>query len=140
MAFAAESGTVPKAGWALFMTAVLWTIAYDTFYAMVDREDDLKVGIKSTAILFGDMDLTIIAWLQGFTLLGLMLAGKDFGMGLNYYIALALAALLFYQQHRLTRDRDPASCFKAFLHNNRVGFVVFLGIVTQSLFPISMPF
>lgn len=129
MAFAAETETVPPSVWPLYIANVLWAVVYDTYYAMVDRDDDLKIGIKSTAILFGDMDLTILSWLQGMVLLALALTGSNFDMGLIYYSGLLIAGLLFVYQQRITRDRLQDACFKAFLNNRWVGAVVFFAIV-----------
>ena len=133
MAFAAETNSLPNPCWALFMTGVLWTIAYDTFYAMVDREDDLKAGIKSTAILFGDMDLTVIGGLQLLTVIGLLMVGQQFNMGLIYYCGILIAGLLFLRQQQLARNRQPEGCFKAFKNNNWVGIWVFVAIVADQM-------
>ncbi len=128
MAFAAQTNELPASLWLIYFANLLWTMAYDTKYAMVDREDDLVVGIKSTAILFGRHDRLIIGLLQ-LAFLGLMLAtGKAFDLGLFYYLGLILAAVLCVYHQYLIRDRDPASCFKAFLHNNWVGAVIFVGV------------
>lgn len=129
MAFAAQQGTLPSALWLLYAGNLLWTVAYDTMYAMVDRDDDLKVGIKSSAILFGRHDRLIIAILQACALLALYLTGQAFALGLYYNVALLLAAVLFAYQQYLIRERHPEACFKAFLHNNWVGMVIFAGIV-----------
>lgn len=134
MSFAAVQNALPAGGWLIFLAAVLWTVAYDTFYAMVDRDDDLKVGIKSTAILFGDDDLTIIALLQGSFLLILALAGKQLGLGYWFFATLIAAAGLFVYQHKLAKERDRAGCFAAFLHNNYVGMVIFAGVVVDYFF------
>ena len=139
MAFAAETNAVPQIAWTLFISTLTWIVAYDTYYAMVDREDDLKIGVKSTAILFGDMDLTIVRWLQTFTLVGLVLVGSHFGMGINYYLGLLAAGLLFVYQQRLSQQRAPEGCFKAFLNNNWVGMVIFIGIATDYQWPILLP-
>jgi 4-hydroxybenzoate polyprenyltransferase len=133
MAFAAQRGTLPSALWLLYLGNLLWTVAYDTAYAMVDREDDLRVGIKSTAILFGQHDRLIIGLLQLGCLLSLYLAGLAFGLGRYYNASLVIAALLFGYQHYLIRERQPDVCFKAFLHNNWVGMTVFVGIVLNYL-------
>lgn len=133
MAFAAQTGSVPKEAWLLFVATVLWATAYDTLYGMVDREDDLKIGVKSTAILFGDADRLIVGIIQLLFLLALVLAGQVAGLGGYYYFGLLVATgLLLYQQY-LVRERDPAACFQAFLNNNWVGMAVFGGIVMDQL-------
>jgi 4-hydroxybenzoate polyprenyltransferase len=129
MAFTAASGTLPAVAWLLFFANVLWTVAYDTYYAMTDREDDLKMGMKSTAILFGDADRVINLSLQGLMLLLLILAGNKLAMHLTYYLGLAVAAGCFAWQFHSTRDREPMKCFKAFLHNHWAGLAIFLGTV-----------
>lgn len=129
MAFAAETGSVPAVAWLLYTIKVLWTVAYDTQYAMCDREDDLKIGVKSTAILFGEADRHIIGGLQLLTLWGLWLLGQQLNLGLPWYFSLCIAAGLFAYQQWLTKDRDPQLCFKAFLNNQWVGFMLFLGIL-----------
>jgi 4-hydroxybenzoate polyprenyltransferase len=119
--------------WLLFVATILWATAYDTMYGMVDREDDLKIGVKSTAILFGESDRLIIAIIQAVLLLALVFAGQAAGLGVYYYFGLLLAtALLVYQQY-LIRERRPAACFKAFLNNNWFGAAVFGGIVLDYL-------
>jgi len=133
MAFAAQGNSLPPALWLLYLGNLLWTVAYDTKYAMVDREDDLKAGIKSTAILFGKHDRAIIALLQTGCLLCLYLAGQSFGLGLYYNASLAVAALLFAYHHYLIRQRNPEACFKAFLHNNWVGMAIFAGVLSDYL-------
>lgn len=129
MAFTAAGGTLPAVAWLLFFANVLWTVAYDTYYAMTDREDDLKMGMKSTAILFGDADRAINLTLQGLMLLLLVLAGNKLEMHLSYYLGLAVAAGCFAWQFHSTRDREPMKCFKAFLHNHWAGLAIFLGTV-----------
>ncbi len=129
MAFAAETGTLLPELWTLYAAVILWTIAYDTFYAMVDRDDDLKIGIKSTAILFGDMDIAITATLQVLVVIALLMIGMNFGRGLWFFLGLAVAALLFLYQQFLIRNRDREGCFKAFLNNNYVGAAIFIGLV-----------
>ncbi|MFV3414717.1 4-hydroxybenzoate octaprenyltransferase [Pseudomonas nitroreducens] len=131
MAFTAAGGTLPAVAWLLFFANVLWTVAYDTYYAMTDREDDLKMGMKSTAILFGDADRVINLSLQGLMLLLLILAGNKLAMHLYYYLGLAVAAGCFAWQFHSTRDREPMKCFKAFLHNHWAGLAIFLGTVTD---------
>jgi 4-hydroxybenzoate polyprenyltransferase len=129
MAFAAQTEALPSSLWLLYLGNLLWTMAFDTKYAMADREDDLKIGIKSTAILFGQYDRIAIALLQAGSLVCLFLAGKAFGLGIIYTGSLLVALLLFGYQHYLIRNRDPEACFKAFLHNNWVGMTIFLGVV-----------
>lgn len=128
MAFAAQSNNVPLPAWLLYIASVLWTVAYDTQYAMVDREDDVKVGVKSTAILFGDLDVFIISILQILFLLTLLLLGKQLHRGLFFIIGLFVAALLFIYQYSLIRKRDPSNCLKAFLNNQWVGAAIFIGL------------
>ena len=131
MAFAALAGEVPPLAWLLLAGVVAWAVAYDTMYAMVDREDDLRVGVKSSAILFGDADRFFVGVSQVAVLAVLVLAGRQAGLGLFHDAATALSALLFLHQQHLIRDREPAACFKAFLNNNWVGAVVFAGIVAD---------
>ena len=128
MAFAAQRDALPPAMWLIYFGNLLWTTAYDTAYAMVDREDDLKVGIKSSAILFGQYDRVMIAILQMASLLCLYLAGLAFDLGIYYNTSLIVAAVLFGYQQYLIRDRHPEACLKAFLHNNWVGMVIFAGV------------
>ena len=129
MAFTAQTGSVPLAAYLLFIANCLWTIAYDTEYAMVDREDDIRLGIKSTAILFGDADRIMIFAMQGLFVAALIMAANQLQLGGWFYVSLVVAmALMLYQQF-LIRDREPAECFKAFLHNNWVGLAIFTGIV-----------
>ncbi|WP_445357876.1 4-hydroxybenzoate octaprenyltransferase [Microbulbifer sp. ANSA002] len=134
MAFAAVTGEVPPQAWLLYVANLLWTLCYDTFYAMVDRDDDLKIGVKSTAILFGEMDRAMTATLQLLVLMALMLIGQRFGLGAIYYLAVTAIAALFAYQQWLIRNRDREACFKAFIHNNWVGLVFFAGIFLHYLF------
>lgn len=129
MAFAAQTNTVPTIAWLLFLANILWTTAYDTFYAMADREDDMFAGVKSTAILFGDDDLVIIGILQFSFLLVMIMIGNQLDMSLSYYIGIFLAGLLSIYQQRIARNKESAHCLQAFLNNNWVGAVIFLGIV-----------
>jgi len=129
MAFAAQTGTLPPLAWLLLMATVLWATAYDTMYAMVDREDDLKIGVRSTAILFGDADRVIIGIIQALLLLTLWVVGSKAGLGSYYHLGLLVAAALAAYQQYLIRDREAAGCFKAFLNNNWFGVAVFVGIV-----------
>ncbi|QEM83718.1 4-hydroxybenzoate octaprenyltransferase [Halomonas binhaiensis] len=134
MAFGAVQETVPPVAWWLFFAYVLWTVAYDTQYAMVDRDDDLRVGIKSTAVLFGKYDCLIIGLLQIATLVLLIIAGGQLGLGGFYWLGLAGMAATFIHQQRLIRDRDRDRCFQAFLNNHWSGLMVFAG-VALSLYP-----
>lgn len=129
MAFAAQTDSLPKEAWLLYVGTLLWSVAYDTIYGMVDREDDLKIGIKSTAILFGLYDRAIIGLLQGLFLVSLVLLGFDLEFSVPYYLGLGAAALLLAYEQFLIADRIPAHCFSAFLHNHWVGAVVFAGII-----------
>ena len=133
MVFAAQTGAVPKVAWLLFVATVLWATAYDTMYGMVDREDDLKIGVKSTAILFGEADRAIIATIQLLLLAALLMVGQTAGLGGYYYFGLLLASgLVLYQQY-LIRERQPKACFQAFLNNNWFGAAVFTGLVLDYL-------
>lgn len=129
MAFAAETESLPPVVWLIFTATVLWTVAYDTMYAMVDREDDLRIGVKSTAILFGESDRTIIAVLQVLVILTLSLIGNELKLGQFYLLGMVGASVLFVYQQHLIRLRYPQECFKAFLNNNWVGAIVFVGFV-----------
>ncbi len=129
MAYTAQTGTIPPEVWLIYIANLLWTVTYDTFYAMVDRNDDLKVGIKSTAILFGDNDRVATAALQVTTLFALMLVGQRFELSMVYFTSLGLAACLFAYQQYLVSRRSRKLYFQAFMNNNWVGLVIFLGIV-----------
>ncbi len=134
MAFAAESGSVPRVAWVLYIAAVMWAAIYDTMYAMVDREDDLKVGVKSSAILFADMDKLLIGVMQAMMLFALVLAGRSMKFGQWYDAGVVAAGLLFLYQQWLIRKREPAGCLKAFFNNQYVGAVIFVGIMLQYLY------
>lgn len=133
MAFAAETNAVPANAWFLFFTSLLWPVIYDTMYAMVDRNDDEKVGIKSTAILFGQHDKLIIGILQIVFLAMLVMTGFLFQLSLPYYLSLVVALGLFIYQQWLIRDLDRDKSFAAFLNNNWVGLVIFIGIVLSNV-------
>ena len=134
MAFAALTGKVPGVAWGIFLATVLWALAYDTMYAMVDREDDLKIGVKSTAILFGRYDRWIIAGIQAAMLLVLMWVGRIAGLGGWYFLGLSAAAgFAVYQQYLIAR-REKAKCFRAFLNNHWFGAVIFLGLLLDYWF------
>lgn len=134
MAFAAQTGEIPQLAWLVFGTALIWAVIYDTFYAMVDREDDRKIGVKSTALLFGEVDLFVIAGLQIVMLVALIFIGMRAELGLWYYASVASAATLMAYHQWLARDRQPAGCFAAFLHNHRIGLVIFAGILLHYTF------
>lgn len=133
MAFAAQTGSVPKLAWLLYFTSIVWTVAYDTMYAMADRDEDLKLGVKSTAILFGKADRVIIGLLQVLFLYGLLLFGQQAGLSWVYIVAVIFAGVLAVYQQLLIHKRQPARCFEAFLNNNWLGAVVFAGIVLDYL-------
>ena len=133
MAFTASNNELGPLPWLIFTANLLWTVAYDTLYAMVDREDDLKIGIKSSAILFGEQDKFIIACLQALTILSLLVIGSRFNLNFPYYASLAIASGLFLFQQHLIRARARDACFKAFLNNNFVGAVIFAGIALSYL-------
>ena len=129
MAYAAQTDSLPKMAWLLYVATVVWAVAYDTIYSMVDREDDLKVGVKSTAILFGEYERLLIGLLQGLFLLAMLLVGIDLGFSTIYFAALFLALLLLIVQQFLIFDCVPEHCFVAFLNNHWVGAVLFFGIM-----------
>jgi 4-hydroxybenzoate polyprenyltransferase len=131
MAFSAQLEQVPRVAWLLLLANMLWVTVYDTMYAMVDRDDDIKIGVRSTAILFGDSDRHIIAVLQAMTLLALYLLGKILRMGYWYETGLAASAVFFIYQLWLIRAREPDACFRAFLNNQYVGLSVFIGILLE---------
>ena len=133
MAYAAQKGSLDKDMWLIYLAVVLWTVVYDTFYAMVDRDDDMKIGVKSTAILFGDQDRFITGTLQAMTLYTLVLVGQHAQLGKVYYLSLVVVAALFAYQQWLIRFRERSACFKAFLNNNWVGAAVFAGIAGDLL-------
>ncbi|MFB9213886.1 4-hydroxybenzoate octaprenyltransferase [Vibrio sinaloensis] len=129
MAWAAQANELPLVVWFLFAVNALWTIAYDTQYAMVDRDDDLKIGIKSTAILFGRFDKMVIGALQLITLAMLIYLGVWYQLGASFYWSLLIAGALFVFQQHLIRHRDRELCFRAFLNNNYVGMVIAVGLL-----------
>lgn len=131
MAFTAASGQLPPLAWLIFCAVILWVLVYDTEYAMVDREDDLRIGIRSTAILFGDTDRVAIAALQILLILTLLLVGPQAGLRWPYQVGVGVGAALFGWQQWLIRQREPAACFAAFMHNNWFGFAVFAGIAVS---------
>jgi len=134
MAYASVQNQVPAQAWLLFIASVLWIVAYDTLYAMVDRDDDVQVGIKSTAILFGNADRFMVGLLQASMLVTLLLLGQQLNLGNFYYLGLAGCLGLFVYQHRLIRQRERDGCFKAFRNNIWVGFSLFAGVVLDTSF------
>lgn len=133
MAFTALQNQIPTVAWVLFASAVIWAVIYDTMYAMVDRDDDLKIGVKSTAILFGRFDRLVIGLLQIVMLALLAYVGMVAGRGAFYGLGLLGAAVLFVYQQWLIRDRERSACFKAFLNNHYVGMLVFIGVFADYL-------
>ncbi|WP_086479970.1 4-hydroxybenzoate octaprenyltransferase [Oceanospirillum sanctuarii] len=129
MAYAAQTNSVPVEAWLLFSAKLLWTVAYDTQYAMVDRNDDVKIGVKSTAILFGELDRHIIALLQILAVIALLIVAAHKGLGIWFYLGLAAACGLFIYQTKLIFHREREACFKAFLNNHWVGVLILLGII-----------
>ncbi len=132
LAFSAEQGSVPNAVWLIYIANMLWTVAYDTYYAMSDREDDLKIGVKSTAVLFGEVDRYIILALQVCALLLLMRAGQSFDLDGYFHMGLLGALVCFIWEFIHTRKRDAQSALEAFLHNHWAGFSILLGIIAST--------
>lgn len=133
MAYAAHLGSVPAVAWALLLANVFWAVAYDTEYAMVDREDDLKIGIKTSAITFGRFDVAAVMLCYGATLAILAGVGVSLQLGAAYYVGLVVAAAIMGVHYTWIRGRERMACFKAFLHNNYVGLAIFVGIVADYL-------
>lgn len=129
MAFAAQTDALPKQAWLLFVANIIWAVAYDTMYSMADREDDLRVGVKSSAILFGEYDRIVIGLLQLLFILTLVLTGRELGFSGFYYYTLFVASLFLVYEQVMINKREPAKCFEAFLHNHWVGAIVFAGIM-----------
>jgi 4-hydroxybenzoate polyprenyltransferase len=134
MAFAAQAGALPTVTWLLFIANIFWATAYDTAYAMADREDDLKIGVKSSAILFGDNDRFMIALLQAAVLATLFLIGRKLELHPAFFWGLAVAAVFAVYEQWLIRKRKPAGCFKAFMNNNWFGAVIFAGLALSYIF------
>ena len=128
MAFVATLGDVPRAGWLVFIATLLWSGVYDTLYAMVDRDDDLKLGVQSTAIAFGDMDTLLVGVMQVMVLVAMGLAGRLVGMHWPFYASLGIAAALFAWQQWIARGREREACFRAFTHNHWVGLAIMAGV------------
>ena len=133
MVFAATTNSIPKIAWLLLIANILWAVVYDTIYAMIDREDDLKIGIKSTAILFDDADRFIIGLIQSLVLIALIVIGQQASLNTIYYFSLIIGGCLFLYQLHLIRNRDPKKCMQAFLNNNWFGLVVFIGLFINYL-------
>lgn len=131
MAFAAITDNIPTVAWVLLAANIFWAIAYDTEYAMVDREDDLKIGIKSSAITFGKYDVNAVMLCYAMTLGLLATVGHMLALSTIYFVGLAAAATVALYHYRLIKDREKTACFKAFLHNNWFGFAVFLGLLAH---------
>lgn len=134
MAYAAQSNTLPEAAWLLLTATVLWATAYDTIYAMIDRDDDLQLGVKSTAILFGEADKVIIGVIQLTFLLTLVIVGNKLELGNVYYLSLLVAGGLMGYQQKLIKDREPDQCLKAFQNNHWVGATIFAGVFLHFFF------
>ena len=129
MAYAAQSDSLPKMAWLLYVATLVWAVAYDTIYSIVDRDDDLRIGVKSTAILFGDFDRLLIGLLQGLFVLAMLLVGVELNFSAVYFVALSIAVLLLAYQQFLINDQVPEHCFIAFLNNQWVGAIIFAGIM-----------
>jgi 4-hydroxybenzoate polyprenyltransferase len=135
MAFAAQTGRLPAVAWLLLIANVFWAVAYDTEYAMVDREDDRKIGIKTSAITFGRHDVTAVMICHALSLLILAWIGWRYALGIYFFAGLLMAAGLAATHYPMIRDRDPESCFRAFRHNNWIGAMVFAGLVASFRLP-----
>lgn len=131
MAFAAETGAVPVIAWWLLLANTFWTLAYDTEYAMVDRDDDIKLGIKTSALLFAKYDVAAVMFCYAAMLGILMMIGKIIGLGWPYFIGLGVACVIALYHYALIKERSRENCFKAFLHNNWLGLAVFCGILVD---------
>jgi 4-hydroxybenzoate polyprenyltransferase len=134
MAFAAQRGEVPRVAWLMWMAVLVWAVIYDTMYAMADREDDRKLDIRSTAILFGQADVFIISVLQFVLLVALFLSGEVASLGMWFRLSLLVVALLMLYQFSLIRNREPDKCLRAFLNNQYIGATIFAGTVLSYTF------
>jgi 4-hydroxybenzoate polyprenyltransferase len=134
MAFAAQRDALPRVAWVMYIAAVVWAVVYDTMYAMVDRDDDLRIGVQSSAILFADLDRLLIGVMQVVMLGALALAGRTLKLGQWYYAGISVAAMLFLYQQWLIRKREPAACLRAFLNNNYVGMAIFVGVALHYVY------
>ena len=133
MAFAAQINALPPVTWLLLCANVLWSVAYDTIYAMVDREDDIRIGVKSTAILFGNDDRLIIGIIQSLMIAVLILIGVKINLGGMYFVGIGAAAMLAVYHQYLIKDREPDRCFAAFLNNHWLGAAIFMGLLSHYL-------
>jgi len=133
MAFAAQTEAVPRVGWLMFVAAIVWVVIYDTQYAMADREEDLKIGVRSTAVWLGEMDRAFLAALQLLLIVTLILVGRNAELGFWYYAGLGMAAVLCAYQQYLVKARERARCFRAFLNNAWLGGTIFVGILLDSV-------
>ncbi len=131
MAFSAQTGALDPTLWLIYTTNMLWTVAYDTFYGMTDREYDKRIGVKSTAILFEENDRLITATIQLLTLIGWIMIGLRFELSPVYFVFISISALLMAYQQWIIRYRQPSACFRAFLNSHWVGLMVFLGILAH---------
>ena len=134
MAFAAQAGMVPALAWVLLFVNIVWATIYDTLYAMVDRDDDLAIGVKSTAILFGQYDLAALGVLMGVMILSLLLTGLFYGLNWPWFAGIGIVSFLFAWQLWISRQREREPCFRAFMNNNWVGLVIFLGLAGHFVF------
>lgn len=134
MVYAAQTETLPPVAGLLFLATVIWAMVYDTMYAMVDREDDLKIGVKSTAILFGELDKIIIGFFQVLLIVTLLLIAQKAELGVFYYLGVLSAVIFSLYQQYLIKERIPAKCMAAFLNNNWLGLVLFVSIALDFLF------
>ena len=133
MVSAAQTGSITLVAWGIYLIAIIWALAYDTIYAMVDRQDDLKLGVKSTAILFADHDVKIVMGLQITVLVSIAVIGLLNSLGALFFLGLIAATVVLYRQYLLVRTREPGPCFRAFLLNNHLGCCVFLGLFLDFL-------
>jgi len=129
MAFSATLGFVPSNAWWIFLASILWTIVYDTIYAMSDRDDDIKIGVKSTAILFGKYDRLIIGLFQVLFTATLFVIADSFQLGLFFKISIFLSVLIMIYHQYLIQDREKSTCFKVFLNNHIIGAILLIGVI-----------
>jgi 4-hydroxybenzoate polyprenyltransferase len=135
MAFAAQRGSLPRVAWVLYIAAIMWCAVYDTLYAMVDRDDDAKIGVRSSAVLFGDMDRLMVGVMQVLTLWALWMVGTSMHFGHWYQYSVGAAALFFIYQQFLIRERSPEGAMSAFVNNRYVGLAILVGLLMQYKYP-----